>query len=208
MALDVVGVLGGLIFVNDTLHHFDFFLTGEALQRDAVAWHELGEKMGELFLPRREVATDCDDGRGKDEGVAVVPRVIGSGVSMEGDEGAHALAAPDDFCFRMFLPDQPSEAVEISEPLAAMTDVTLAGNDGVVSLSTGLGGIDGGAGEIGEEMLGKGSIIGGCSGDSMDGDHDELRLAFRCPLGEGEHVTIEAVQGFFFESNGVRHGER
>lgn len=30
--LNVVGILCGLILVNDALHHFDFLLTGESLQ--------------------------------------------------------------------------------------------------------------------------------------------------------------------------------
>lgn len=194
MALDVVVIEVDLILVGDSFDDLDFFLTRESFKGDSVTGHELSEEVGELFFPDGEVASDGDDGRGENEGVAAVSRVFSGSVGVEGDEGAHALATPDDFGLGVLLLNEAGEAVEVAEPLAAMADIALAGGDGIISLTAGFGGVDGGAGEVRKKVLGERAVIRGRSGDAMDGDEDELRFAFWQPFGEGQDVAIKAMK--------------
>jgi hypothetical protein len=93
----------------------------------------------------------------------------------------------------MLYTNETSEAVEVAEPLRAMADVPTAFFYGIISLTAGLGGIDGGAGEIAQEMIGEGAVVRGCARDAMDADDDKFGLGLGKPFGERKLIAIEAM---------------
>jgi hypothetical protein len=89
--------------------------------------------------------------------------------------------------------NETGEAVEVTEPLRAMADVPAAFFYGIISLTAGLDGIDGSAGEVGQKVIGEGAVVRGCARDAMNADDDKFGLGLGKPFGERKLIAIEAM---------------
>lgn len=206
MAFDVVGIGGSLLGVDGVFGDADFVLAGEAFERDSDFGQEKAGEVGEGDFPLREVAANVGDGGGEDHGVAEVFAVLGLGVCVENDEGAHAFAAPDDLCFRVFFTDEGGEGGEVFEPVITIANVASSFFDGVISLATGFGPVNGDLWQFGEGVLCEGAIVGGGSADAVNANDDEFGFLLGHPFGVGELIPVKGMKVGVVEADFWRVG--
>ena len=79
---------------------------------------------------------NADDGRGENQRVARRMGGWGSGYSMKGNKSTHAFATPYDARFRMPMAEQLGKGSKVIKPVLRILDVSSAGKDRVIALST------------------------------------------------------------------------
>ena len=72
MPFDVVGIGGGLIFVDGVLGDADFVFAGKVFERDPSFWEKKTGDIGQRDFPTGKVFFDVDDGGGEDHGITKV----------------------------------------------------------------------------------------------------------------------------------------
>ena len=131
------------------LGDLDGFFSREDGQGDTDAGEECCDGIGRVVFPSRELVAEIDYWSEQDDGITGRFSVFWvGGVGMGDDERSHAFTAPDDFGFWVLLLDEGGECVEVLIPFLWSVDVAASAGVGVISLSSGLGGVEGGRGEV------------------------------------------------------------
>ena len=130
---------------------------------------------------------------------------------MQGYEGSHAFAAPHRPGSGVLFVNESGEGIDVTVPIMGVPNVPLARGDGIVALSSQVGGINRNSGKMLLQVFTESAQIGGRSGDAMKTDHHRSGGAaiFWKPLVIGEAVPIEGREGGVVESglgDGRGHG--
>ena len=101
-----------------------------------------------------------------------------------------------------------SEGAGVAKPVGGIGDVAAPGHHRVVSLTAEIGGVDRRAGKVFLQMLSELGQVAGGARDSVEPDHDEVRLlrASRQPAAIGKAVTVKGGVGRLGERGGWTNG--
>lgn len=165
--------------------------------------------MNQSDFPEFDIVFESDQGRGEDEGIA---RRISGRCGVEcvgGDERTHAFAIPDDFGFRVTLPNKLGEGVEIVIPLGGIADIAASFLDGIAALTAKLVGVNGGIGLAFDQIVSKVGVVDGVSAKPMNPDDDQIlrvMVAFPSPVAERFSAFL-GRDGIVFRRASVEAGE-